>query len=121
MNNINRRNFIKNMSIGVGVAMTSPFWLDKLLANSADLTGANLISSHFGFSKEQINQLLQIALSKGGDFSEFYFEYTKNNSVSMEEGLIKNSSESISLGVGIRVIKLIATATLILMNYLLKS
>lgn len=105
MNNINRRNFIKNMSIGVGVAMTSPFWLDKLLANSADLTGANLISSHFGFSKEQINQLLQIALSKGGDFSEFYFEYTKNNSVSMEEGLIKNSSESISLGVGIRVIK----------------
>ena len=105
MSKINRRNFIKNVGVGVGIAMTSPFWLDTLLANSRNTTGANLVSSQFGFSKEQINQLLLIALSKGGDFSEFYFEYSKNNSVAMEEGLIKNSSESIALGVGIRVIK----------------
>lgn len=105
MKNINRRDFIKNVGVGVGIAMTTPFWLDALLANSPNSTGNNLISSHFGFSKEQINQLLQIALSKGGDFSEFYFEYSKDNSVAMEEGLIKNSSEFISLGVGIRVIK----------------
>ena len=105
MRNLNRRDFIKNVGVGVGIAMTTPFWLDALMANSPNSTGNNLISSYFGFSKEQINQLLQIALSKGGDFSEFYFEYSKDNSVSMEEGLIKNSSELISLGVGIRVIK----------------
>lgn len=105
MKPINRRNFIKNCSIGVGVALAAPYWLDTLLANPTSRTGSELISSHFGFSKEDIQKLLQIALSKGGDFSEFYFEYCQNNSVSMEEGLIKNSSELISLGVGIRVIK----------------
>ena len=102
---LNRRDFIKNVGVGVGIAMTTPFWLETLLANSPNSTGNNLISSHFGFSKDEINQLLLIALSKGGDFSEFYFEYSKDNSVAMEEGLIKNSSEMISLGVGIRVIK----------------
>jgi len=105
MRKLNRRDFIKNVGVGVGIAMTTPFWLETLLANSPNSIGNNLISSHFGFAKEQINQLLQIALSKGGDFSEFYFEYSKNNSVAMEEGLIKNSSEVIALGVGIRVIK----------------
>ena len=105
MKKINRRDFIKNMGVGVGIAMTTPFWLDALLANPRNSIGNNLISSHFGLPKEQINQLLQIALSKGGDFSELYFEYSKDNSVTMEEGLIKNSSEIITLGVGIRVIK----------------
>ena len=102
---INRRNFIKNCSIGLGVALTSPYWLDTLLASSIKSTGKDLISSNFGFSKEDIQKLLLIALSKGGDFSEFFFEYTQSSSVSMEESLIKNSSEVITLGVGIRVIK----------------
>lgn len=64
-----------------------------------------LIANNFGFTKEEINKLLLVALSKGGDFSELYFEYIKNNSVVMEESLIKSSAEYISLGVGIRVIK----------------
>lgn len=103
---MNRRKFIKNCGIGLGIAMTSPYWLETLLANpSKNVTGKNLISSYFGFSKEEIQKLLLIALSKGGDFSEFFFEYSQSNSVAMEEGLIKRSSEVISLGVGIRVIK----------------
>ena len=102
---INRRNFIKNCGIGLGVALTAPHWLDTLLAAPIKNTGKELISSYFGFSKEDIQKLLLIALSKGGDFSELFFEYTKQNSVSMEENLIKSSSEVITLGVGIRVIK----------------
>ena len=102
---INRRNFIKNCGIGLGVALTAPRWLDTLLAAPIKNTGKELISSYFGFSKEDIQKLLLIALSKGGDFSELFFEYTKQNSVSMEENLIKSSSEVITLGVGIRVIK----------------
>ncbi len=101
---MNRRTFIKNCGIGMGMAVASPFWLDALMADPAKKIGKELISSHFGFSKEEIQKLLLVALSKGGDFSEFYFEYCQSNSVSMEEGLIKNSSELISLGIGIRVV-----------------
>ena len=105
MNNINRRQFVKNTGIGVGIIATSPMWLDKLIASDSDSVGNKMLQTNFGFSKEDLNKLLLIALSKGGDFSELYFEYIKNNSVTMEEGLIKSSSEYISLGVGVRVIK----------------
>ena len=105
MNNINRRQFVRNVGIGMGIAATSPMWLDKLIAANPDSIGNKMLQTNFGFTKEDLNKLLLVALSKGGDFSELYFEYIKNNSVAMEEGLIKSSSEYISLGVGVRVIK----------------
>jgi len=105
MNNINRRKFVKNVGIGMGIAVTSPFLLNKLIAADTDSVGNKMLQTNFGFTKEELNKLLLVALSKGGDFSELYFEYVRNNSVTMEEGLIKNSSEYISLGVGVRVIK----------------
>jgi TldD protein len=105
MNNINRRQFITNVGISMGIAATVPTWLDKLIAANPDFVGNTMIQNNFGFTKEELNKLLLIALSKGGDFSELYFEYIKDNSVAVEEGLIKSSSEYISLGVGIRVIK----------------
>jgi TldD protein len=51
-----------------------------------------------------IEQLLSLALSKGGDFAEVYVERTRGNSVSLEEEKIRTASYGISLGVGIRVI-----------------
>lgn len=89
----------------MGIAATTPMWLNKLIANDPNSVGNKMLQTNFGFTKEDLNKLLLIALSKGGDFSELYFEYIKNNSVGMEEGLIKSSSEYISLGVGVRVIK----------------
>jgi TldD protein len=59
----------------------------------------------FGVSREDMKKILEIALSKGGEFSELFFEYRINNSVQMEEDIIKDSSENITLGVGIRVLK----------------
>lgn len=52
----------------------------------------------------QIEKLLGIALSKGGDFAELYVERSRGNSVSLEEEKIRTSAYGISLGVGIRVI-----------------
>ena len=84
--------------------MTSNLWLKDLLANPTSGAGEALLSNQFGLSNEQIKQLLAFALSKGGQFSELYFEYKISNSVAMEEDIIKNASENISLGVGVRVI-----------------
>ncbi|MBF0286555.1 MAG: metalloprotease TldD [SAR324 cluster bacterium] len=62
--------------------------------------------------KEQMNvddatmmQVLNTALSLGGDFADLYFEYTLRNSIILEEGIIKNSAKAVIMGVGIRVIK----------------
>jgi TldD protein len=51
-----------------------------------------------------MKKLLEIALSKGGDFSELFFEYRLSTSLTYEEDIVKSSSENITLGVGIRVL-----------------
>lgn len=100
-----RRGFIKKCGLGLGVVMTSNFWLNDLLANPSKSAGEALLANRFGLSSEEMQKLLAIGLSKGGEFSELYFEYKITNNVLMEEEIIKSASESISLGVGVRVIK----------------
>jgi len=59
---------------------------------------------HFPVSQEDLLRILNISLSRGGDFSEIFLEYRIYNLINMEEDIIKETAESISLGLGIRVI-----------------
>jgi TldD protein len=59
---------------------------------------------HFHVSREDIQKILGIALSSGGEFSEIFLEYRAYHFVNMEEDIIKETAESISLGMGIRVL-----------------
>ncbi|MEN6295006.1 MAG: TldD/PmbA family protein [Chloroherpetonaceae bacterium] len=63
----------------------------------------------FGLDVDILQKLLAIALSKGGDFADIYFQYEHSLSIKMEEDIIKNTSSNILLGVGIRVIDGIQT------------
>ncbi len=51
-----------------------------------------------------VEELLAIALARGGDFAEVYAEHGRVNSVSLEENKIRTANHGVSLGVGIRVI-----------------
>ncbi len=105
MLDIKRRDFLRTGGFGLAATLTSGFWLDMLARGSAPHPSATFFEERFGVTREQMKKILEIALSKGGDFSELYFEYKISNSVRMEEDIIKDSSESITLGVGIRVLK----------------
>ena len=59
---------------------------------------------HFGMSDAEIGRILDLALSRGGDFAELFSEYRIYDFINMEEDIIKETAESISLGLGIRVI-----------------
>jgi len=59
---------------------------------------------HFNISNDNLQKILNISLSRGGDFSEIFLEYKIYNFINMEEDIIKETAESISLGLGIRVI-----------------
>jgi TldD protein len=54
--------------------------------------------------KADIARALQAALHRGGDFAEVFFEYRLSESLSLEEGIFKSPSRSISQGVGVRVV-----------------
>jgi len=59
---------------------------------------------HFGMADAERKRALELALSRGGDFAEVYCEYRTYSFINMEEDIIKETAESVSLGLGIRVI-----------------
>jgi TldD protein len=102
---LDRRDFLKKSGIGLMAAASSSLWSDLLFAGKLPPPSSTFFGERFGVTPEDMRKILEIALSKGGAFSELFFEYRITNSVRMEEDIIKESSENISLGVGIRVLK----------------
>lgn len=65
------------------------------------MTNENL----FGLTRDDLERALNLGLSRGGDFAELYLEHRSYSSIRMEEDIIKDTSESVVLGLGIRVVK----------------
>ncbi len=47
---------------------------------------------------------MAVALEKGGDYADLYFEHTFNNSVSLMDGKVNNCGSNIDFGMGVRVL-----------------
>src|SRR5512138_223777 len=60
---------------------------------------------HFGLSSSDLRSALGVALSSGGEFAEVFLERRSYDFINMEEDIIKETAESVSLGMGIRVIR----------------
>lgn len=60
---------------------------------------------HFHLKVSDLRKALKLALSRGGDFADIFLEYSISRSILMEEDIIKESSENIAIGLGVRVIK----------------
>ncbi|MFC1726021.1 TldD/PmbA family protein [candidate division KSB1 bacterium] len=104
MTEINRREFIKKGIGGTVLIMGSSFFFDMLKCGKAPDPNT-VFGKYFGVTKEDMGKVLQVALSKGGEYSDLFFEYKISHGINMEEDIIKSTSENISLGVGVRVIK----------------
>jgi TldD protein len=61
-------------------------------------------ADRYAITEQTVEQLLNDALSKGGDYADLYFEYRINSGLSLEEGIIKTATRSVFQGVGVRVI-----------------
>ncbi|MDX2032675.1 MAG: metalloprotease TldD [Blastocatellia bacterium] len=61
-------------------------------------------TDRFHIEIAEIERLLGAALSKGGDYADLYFEYTVNNSINLEEQIVKSANRTVEQGVGVRVI-----------------
>jgi TldD protein len=75
-------------------------WLSLARANAPEY-----FSREFGITDALCQKVLAKALSKGGDFSDLYFEHTISNYVILEDGIVNRAYCDIALGVGIRTVK----------------
>ncbi len=60
---------------------------------------------HFGLSAADLRRILEDALSSGGEFAEIFMERRAYDFIHMEEDIIKETAEAVSLGLGVRVLR----------------
>jgi TldD protein len=52
----------------------------------------------------EMEKLLSLALSRGGDFADLFFEHERTSSLLLEEGIIRTASAGVTCGLGVRVV-----------------
>jgi TldD protein len=57
----------------------------------------------YGLTPANLEDYLAAALAEGGEYADLYFEHTTTSSILLEESLVKNATEGISMGCGVRV------------------
>ncbi len=73
--------------------------------------GSNTYRAPFGPGEAQeidastCARLLDIALARGGDYADLFFEYRAGGGFSFEEGILKAASRGVTMGLGVRVQK----------------
>ena len=50
-------------------------------------------------------KLLAVALARGGDYADLFFEYRAAGGLVFDEGILKSASRGVSMGLGVRVVK----------------
>jgi len=61
--------------------------------------------SRYNIDSAAMSSLLSIALSRGGDFAELFFEHRTNSAIQWEDQCVKSASRNVAQGVGIRVVR----------------
>ncbi|HET7004206.1 MAG TPA: metalloprotease TldD [Candidatus Binatia bacterium] len=64
----------------------------------------SFFDTNFGIRNHDLEKVIAAAIGKKADYADLFFEYRRNEGVSLEEGMVKNCSQSTSNGVGVRVL-----------------
>ncbi|MBK8171916.1 MAG: metalloprotease TldD [Sandaracinaceae bacterium] len=51
------------------------------------------------------HKLLSLALSRGGDYADLFYEYNASGSYAYDEGILKAAGRAVTMGLGVRVMK----------------
>ncbi len=110
---LSRRGFLQ----AAGAAtVAAPVWLGRLgdtglalgqttAAQGAAPAAADYFAQAFGLDESDYARLLSEALARGGDYADLFFQHSLGNWIVMEDGVVNRAHTSVSLGVGVRVIR----------------
>ncbi len=109
MYRITRRKFLQTSAKGVALAsIPFVFQFDPMAAFAApDGEGMDLSAyyKHFGVDADVIKEVMQAALSRGGDYCDLFFQHTISSYIGLEDKVVNRAYTSVDFGVGLRVLK----------------
>lgn len=101
---IDRRNFLKTS----GTVATGSLLLPPLIQSCRKVPfseEAKAYLDHFEVTPQLLQKVTAVALGKGGDYADLFFEHRILNSLGLEDGKVNRAYSNIDSGVGIRVLK----------------
>ncbi len=70
----------------------------------AQAAASNILLTPYGLDEGKLLSVLGSIFTHKVDYADLYFQYTKSESWSLEEGIVKTGSFSIDQGVGVRAV-----------------
>ncbi len=67
-------------------------------------TAKRLLLDPYGLDEARLQKVLASIFEHRADFADLYFQYTRSESFSLEEGIVKSGSFDIEQGVGVRAV-----------------
>ena len=67
-------------------------------------TAKALLLDPYDLDEGRLQQVLATIFEHRADYADLYFQYTRNESFSLEEGIVKSGSFDIEQGVGVRAV-----------------
>ena len=64
----------------------------------------NLLLDPYGLDEATLQRSLASIFEHRADYADLYFQYTRSESYSLEEGIVKSGSFDIEQGVGVRAV-----------------
>jgi TldD protein len=104
---IKRREFLAHAAAGSAV-LTVPGFLTGCGIQQATALGEptpqNPFMDWFGMDQAATSRVMSELTARGADAADLYFQHTRSNSLSLEDGIVSNARSSIQQGVGLRVV-----------------
>jgi TldD protein len=104
---IRRREFLGHMAAGSAV-LTMPTFLSGCGVQSAtaisQATPENPFMIWFGVDQATAARVMAELTASGADAADLYFQHTRDNSLTLEDGIVSKANSSIRQGVGLRVV-----------------
>ena len=96
---------LRSTSSAINASITSSTLKPNAESTSGRLEIAQkLLLSPFGLTEAHLSRALAEITSLGADDADLYFQYTRSEGWSLEEGIVKTGSFSIDQGVGVRAV-----------------
>lgn len=104
---IKRRDFLGSVAAGSAV-VTMPGFLSGCGIQTAtalsSATPKNPFMDWFGVDQATTVRVMSELTSRGADTADLYFQHSRSNGLTLEDGIVSNANSGIEQGVGLRVV-----------------
>lgn len=105
---ISRRSFAALTTLGLGLPGLLTGCRGNTKAAATMIPGEHSsLTDHlewFSVDKSTIARVMSELTARGADAADLYFQYSRDNSITMEDGIISRASSHVDQGVGLRVV-----------------